>query len=244
MNRDRFRHCGRDYVGIGWSHQCRNSDWLFHGGCQMYFRLVGLRSMLLLAMGNGNRRVSHLALWRSNMRWLLIPLGYVAFSTPLYLADEPSRPLKPAIVWTGRDSSVEQEKFVRCMSDYEFSEVWNKHRANDDSRLSFCPKVNFASQMILGVFAGRDRGAHGISVESVIDETNCLRFRYWEVTVQTGVSGPNDVPPPPPPPAKGYVFAVVPRTTKTVVFEQGSRRVLTEPLQFKERIKLPLSQNR
>ncbi|MFL5328958.1 MAG: hypothetical protein ACJ8C4_08570 [Gemmataceae bacterium] len=176
------------------------------------------------------------------MKCFVIVLGCGVFAAMAFSGDDTGRPVKPAVVWTGNDSKVEIEEFVRCVSEFGFREVWKKHRDDYPPSWSFCPKVDFESFMVVGVFTGKNSGWHGIEVKEIIDEKDCLRFRYWVVTVQPAPPGPNDKPSAPPPqhPVRDYVFAVVPQTTKAVVIEEGQySRGLGQPLQFTERVKLP-----
>lgn len=165
---------------------------------------------------------------------------------------QPVRQMKPALVWTGTDSKIDKEAFVRCTSQPECDELWQKHRGvnpwgtvvqqqKDDSQeldhCQYCPQVDFDSHMIVAVFSGR--GAHeGMSVKSVLDERDFVRIGYKVETSQPGPARPNAPRTPARKPAQGYVFAVLPRSEKPIILEQDVRREINAPPVWIERARL------
>jgi hypothetical protein len=178
---------------------------------------------------------------------LLLIVTSATLSTSLALILETNREVKPVFVWTGADSEIEKETFVRCASQTDWEQLWQKHRGVDQwgtplkqpmddkqeqGHRQFCPKVDFDSYMIVAVFCGK-LGDFGMYVDSVLDEPQFLRVRYGVVTAQRMPRGPRLEKP-----VHGYMFVVIPRTQKAIVIEEGTRQVKDHPLDWKERIKL------
>jgi len=173
---------------------------------------------------------------RSNLTIaFVLSIAFLA-CTQLRADDEP-RKIQPVMILSGKDSAISKPLRQRCCSYDELRAVWNKHQEGDDRH--FCPQVDFDSFMVIAIFYGIDNDHSPIAVLEIVEDTESIRIRLDSGERQSLVTGEDlkeseadrlkrDAP------TQSYQFIVLPASKKTVVFEVGHPRDLTDPSKWKE----------
>jgi hypothetical protein len=169
-----------------------------------------------------------------------------AFLVPgMVAAQDQPRKLKPVMVWTGSDSNQSQESFNRCETQKDWEAIWLKHCGPDWRPF---PQIDFDAYMIIVIFTKEGGSDRGITVKEVSEEKAHVRLRYWLMTYQ--VASGNFAPPgqektgPVEAPfqkevARSYLFVILPKSPKAIVFEEDIRNLISGPPVWKERARLP-----
>ena len=149
-------------------------------------------------------------------------------------AEELPRALKPVIVWTGTYSKEADQSFARCCSQREWETCWNKHIAIDEKAdKQPCPEIDFDSYMTIVFFKGQSD--HGLTINSILEEKDCIRVRYRPNSYQTGELRPGE----PVGRAQNYSFIVFAKSKKPVVLEEDVHFLIGDPPVWKQQAKLP-----
>jgi hypothetical protein len=181
------------------------------------------------------------------MRWILLS-GLVGFlATGPTISNDGPRQVKPVLVWTGINTKQPTEGFARCCSQEEWKATWNSHSVRDkDQGDSTCPAIDFDAYMVLAVFQDSSR----LCLAEVLEENDCLRVRYRRYgnqiifipdpdgTVKVIECGRGEIERDKPR-TLGFVFVLLPRSNKAILFEDDVQNLIGGPPVWQVREKLP-----
>ena len=157
--------------------------------------------------------------------------------------EECPRTFKPVVTWGGEYSANDEKGFVRCVSAKQLHELWRKHAPSkliDDLKLErakqrvpdvindghqSCPDVDFKSHMVVAIFNGKGYADAGITIGSIIEHEKQLIVRYrvleYQTAVEPGVPERDRR-------TQSYAFAVIPVSSKEIVFEEDEANGISE----------------
>jgi hypothetical protein len=155
------------------------------------------------------------------------------------VADDLPRKSAPIVVITGTDSEQTKRSFARCFTEGELHDCWRKHRVKDEDCLG-CPTVDFDSYMVVAIFYGKRRQDHGIWVREIVEEKECIRFRFQPNSYQcSNVPGSFKVCD-----TMSYAFVVLPKSTKELVLEEQTSGSLISPPVWTQQAMFPDSEKK
>jgi hypothetical protein len=165
------------------------------------------------------------------MRCLTVALTVSVLAVVGAVAGDSPRKVRPIVVWSGTDSGRSKPAYDRCRSAAEWAATWEAHTKEGGDAGREAPGVDFESYMVLGLFQGDGVQNRGLDVVEVIDEPDCLRVRY--VTAYYQIIGlPDSEADKRRLETRSYALAVLPRSDKAVVLEEGNVRTKSD---WKER---------
>ena len=163
-------------------------------------------------------------------------------------------PIPVHVTWRGAHSRIAERCQYRITSEKEWVDLWLRHVGYKPegeqyevwSNPADVPRVDFDEYMIVAIFSGRSVNCDGMEAVSVMEETECLRFRFRGMFYQTFkihgeghflssaanseaalFDGPVHTTP--------YAMLVVPRSTKPLVLEENVQSQIGAPPAWKER---------
>ncbi len=154
-------------------------------------------------------------------------------------AGEPKDELKPAVVWTDRDSQVAERSYKCLQSVEDWRKVWATHKGFTGRGLEPpCPEVNFDAYMVVALFQGKSAQDLGLIIDSVKDEPLAIRLRYhpnWYSVLRTGKEVKGQYA------TTNYAFVVLPKSKKSIIIEErlpGNRFDTPDKFIWHERARL------
>jgi hypothetical protein len=166
------------------------------------------------------------------MRRLLLFVISSALAVASTSAQDLPKKLKPVFVYTGIDSKQTKQSFTRCTSQKEWQARWQEHRgAEEKNDRCRCPEIDFDSFMVVVIFHGKSDCNDGLEIVSTVEEKDCVRVRFKPMWYQIAGRGDYDT--------QSYVFCVLPRSQKAIVFEEDVKSIIADPPKWKEQAKLP-----
>ena len=129
--------------------------------------------------------------------------------------------IRPCTSWTGPESAVSEQKFVRIGDESQWESVWLEHLGKDrdqafnDSDMQV--HVDFDRFEVIALFRGAGWNSRGIRFEEFNETADMLTVRYDSISYQTsgigGGGGRVRVSP--------FAFVVFPRSDKTIRLEEN-----------------------
>lgn len=124
------------------------------------------------------------------------------------------RALRPVVAWSGKKSHITAGGQFRVTSAKEWEALWTRHKPDWVEKRDHAPNVpeiDFENYMVIAIFGGSGSNVDAIVADAISDESDALRFRYRQITYQTGKTG-DDVTP--------FGIFVVPRSQKPILLEE------------------------
>jgi hypothetical protein len=148
--------------------------------------------------------------------------------------------ISPSVTLTGADSHVKERSYHCVTSEDEWIKIWQRHKGakeTTDYDLFYnplgLPYINFEKCMVIAVFQGSGRNSAGLKAIAVLEDRDGIVFRFEDKHYQTaGPDGGGKE-------ATVYGFFVLPRSSKTVAFEENVQNLKGKPPVWKERVRLP-----
>ncbi len=159
----------------------------------------------------------------------------VSTSTVAFAAEPPptDERIQPVIRWTGPQSKISENRFVRVRDPQQWKQVWLEHlgksenQAFNDSDVQY--HIDFDRYEVLALFQGNGWNSRGIRFLEISESAEEIRIRFEDISYQTsGINGGGVN-------VSAYAFVVFPRTAKSFRIEENIQGLKDHPAKWKPR---------
>jgi Tol biopolymer transport system component len=133
---------------------------------------------------------------------------------------------QPKIVqWSGPNSQVTQKEYHLVKTKEDWEKLWNRHTSDKP-----IPEIDFTKEMCIGIFQGKRFNSDGVTA-TISEEKDRILVRFDDISFQTVSigSGGGGVR------VTAFGIFVLPHSTKQVVLEENTQRLIGEPPIWTER---------
>lgn len=141
--------------------------------------------------------------------------------------------LKPVCVFTGANSQVMEEQFLRVSSQADWEETWHRHhgmsaqKAFEEMIDEF--RVDFETHEVVAIFSGSGVNQRSLTVESMAEMEDRIHIQYDVWGYQTH-GGSN--------PSSAFGFIVIPKSPKRITLDENVQGLIGEPPKWRRRAEL------